>query len=249
MSEGENKDKKKDGEQKGGETPEPEPKQFDFYEWLDNVHLTEPGKRKLAASAVVDEESLLLLRDKDVVNLKLAAGDRVKFEKALFLLRSSRKAVIDTSEVIVEQNGHVQLPVTENPSPQATAQVGQVGVPVQSQASFTLEEVATFIAGGVVPPNVQFAVNNVHTGLLRTQPLSGGQPSLPSSLQPPFCFPPPSYGQPSLTPSYGQLPLTTSYGQQSLASGLAQNTVPLYRAQNNLQTAVSGLQLQGQGYG
>jgi hypothetical protein len=216
--------------------------EFNFAEWVTASKLTEPGRKKLQLNAIVDLDNLTLISDKDVGNIRLAAGDRAKFERALAVLRGpvgaqdlsgagrgasrSRPSTSGTVGQEFQQGtsqGTVQG-VQQNPlvgGTQGTQSVQGQQPPFlagQAEQSFSLSEVAAFLAGGGVPPDLQVAVNSVYSQTVAQQSHVTPQPSTSQpSWKSPSCF------QPS--------------------SQTSRSTIPVYSTTDSLQSALAGLQL------
>ena len=128
---------------------------FDIKLWMIDLQISDVGQRKILSNDIKDDVLLKRLSTSDVSSIKLSVGDNRRFVDGL----SSLKA----SDVIVQ----VDPPVPAVP-------VGAIGGnPPNGQdsgttevlkASFTIEEVAGFLAGSPIPQNIQNAQSSVASG-------------------------------------------------------------------------------------
>jgi len=167
---------------------------FNFAEWITASKLTEPGRKKLVSNALVDFESLVYLTDEDVLDIRLALGDRIKFMRHLNVLKGKPAAPTNTSTGVTSQlvvtGGNLAGEVTQPPrvGEQLSGASGVVSQ-VAGQQSFSFSEVAAFMAGGIVPQNLQVEANKIHSSVLTgQQPLSGTPLSGTPLPEPPSCF-------------------------------------------------------------
>jgi hypothetical protein len=183
---------------------DPPPVFFNFDDWIHASKITDAGRKKLVLNAIVDFESIVFVTDRDIQNIKLAAGDRSKFERQLKTLREGNPEVCgiqvtpDLQRSRPTEQVSQAVPVVE--IPRNTAQVVGASLP-EGKTSFSLEEVAAFIAGGNIPPNVQVEVNRSHA-----LPPTDGVATSPSWIQPP------SVGSSNLVAAFEGLNLADNRG-------------------------------------
>jgi hypothetical protein len=112
-------------------------------------------------------------------------GDRIKFSRHLNVLKGNPAPSTSGVSPIVHDNtggnpvgSPASVPV--QPSPDQSGLVTGVIQPAAGSQTFSFQEVASFMAGGIVPQNLQIEANNIHSaGLPGQQPLSG----TPSCMQ------------------------------------------------------------------
>jgi len=158
---------------------------FNIQEWFTKLKISATGIKKLLANEVKDRESLMYMRENDVNAIKLGAADRGKLAFAIleFRVKSPEEGTV-TVEHTESPNPTVQVqpprdppatgvnegasgsgatehstPGIPHPGPQASGDA----VPLQAQASqhksFTLEEVAGFLAGESLPSALNDVLN------------------------------------------------------------------------------------------
>jgi hypothetical protein len=135
---------------------------FDYENWLETTSLSAGGRTKLAKAEITDLKSLLLVLSADILALKLASGDRAKFSKSIGLLRAKEKA----SEEIQPSSADSTPPVSSaGVLPVSDSSGASVTLPPPSDFSnagntqkFGIAEVAAFLVGRTLPPNLQTAV-------------------------------------------------------------------------------------------
>ena len=136
--------------------------EFDFNLWLLETHISDKGLTKLAAHEVKDRESLLVLTEDDVKELKLATADRAKFLTALAEFRGTKPPDISTPVKRIQSKSADTGPDSEHKDVDGTSSEEQIKPDIESQSTvrYTIEEVATFMAGGALPAILNETLNN-----------------------------------------------------------------------------------------
>jgi hypothetical protein len=161
---------------------------FNFAEWVTTSKLTEPGRKKLVTNALVDFESLIYLTDEEVLDIRLALGDRIKFTRHLNVFKRKPASLTSGVSPAVEQVSTGGSPAVDSTLPLrdqpgvATGAVSQV----VGQQTFSFQEVASFMAGGNVPQNLQVEANKIHSAVLTGQQPLLGTPACPQQGIPQF---------------------------------------------------------------
>ena len=249
-----------------------DPTDFDVRLWLVELNLSDAGLKKVLNNKVTDQECLVQLTLSDVNQLKLGVGDRRRLIGGIDILRKTVSTVIGAVEnpkLPEDSSNSDSTPgatppatpsapgVADGSNPSSDVQGSSSGVQVPSaevplKTSFTIEEVSSFLAGNVLPANLQasvaqtrqfapsnFAIDN--SSVVQNNSDVGRPPFLPPH------FPPlanqvrhhqqlqqssyqrqPLMNQQQFPSTYGaplvnQQQLNTAYGGQS--------TVPLYTPQ------------------
>jgi hypothetical protein len=110
--------------------PPPPPPPFVFEEWIQASKITDAGRKKLALNAIVDYESVLFVTDRDIVNCKLAAGDRAKFERHVYKLKTGASMV----EIpVIEISGNANATPLVTPASTQAPLASAVQVPAYSK--------------------------------------------------------------------------------------------------------------------
>ena len=152
---------------------------FDVRLWLCELRISEPGLQKLAKNEVSDEKCLLQLTPSDIVDLKLGVGDKRRLVDGLDVLRNPQGTPSTVSSV----------PPAADSSGSSTEQVdGDSSTPlivnqVGPKTSFTVDEVANFLAGTQVPANVQASISNQQNRQVQSTVNPMLRPPLPQQFQ------------------------------------------------------------------
>jgi hypothetical protein len=123
---------------------------FDVRLWLSELGFSEPGMQKVAKNDITDKKCLTQLTTSDVTDLKLSVGDRRRLVNGLEVLQSPKKELPSASGGESTTGGDQQSSVnTDNV---------QVGVENVAKTSFSVDDVASFLAGTPPPSNVQASI-------------------------------------------------------------------------------------------
>ena len=226
---------------------------FEVRLWLCELKISDPGIQKVLKNEISDKKCLLSLSSGDIEELKLAVGDRRRFVDGIEILQGT------TTEKPVSKPEGEQ--VSPNPVPVDDQSLGE------EKTTFSIEDVAKFLAGNPVPQNVKAAILNVQT----SQPIANATDvNAAAALQqpPPVCnrfpvsaqVPSPGHQFASRFPNLGLPPPVSQYrppyghpwypptNHQLGYSGYQQNynqTVPIYSPQRhqNIPSRVSNTQL------
>jgi hypothetical protein len=138
--------------------------EFDIRLWLVELNLTEPGLKKIANNDVTDLKCLRSLTVTDVNDLKLSVGDKRRLVDGLSALHLKSKG--DSADSSVSQdlpgNGTPQPLASTSGSSDAISVKGQVGVTVAEKTSFSVSDVANFLAGNQIPDNVKNSLGSLN---------------------------------------------------------------------------------------
>ena len=90
--------------------------QLELREWFSRIRLSDSGVKKLQTNQITDVQTLLLLRECDVEQLKLGLGDSLRFKDGLLSLNLKHKTPpkFETGKPdvpIVSSNSTKDLPV------------------------------------------------------------------------------------------------------------------------------------------
>jgi hypothetical protein len=130
--------------------------EFDFRLWCVETSLSEAGIKKLVSQEVTNKKALLLLGEVDIVACKL--GVKLKLGEGLRELRPKKDVTTESSKPSgtaanegdntdnVQDNGAVILPEASSSSQLPKTQ-------------FSLDEVASFLAGNPIPQELQASMN------------------------------------------------------------------------------------------
>jgi hypothetical protein len=197
--------------------------EFSITKWYADSHISVAGLKKLQSHEVKDLESLLLMTDRDISSIKLAAADRAKFDKSVSLLRGAEKLPPppppegDPHE-LSRRHSEQSLPASSSSQGQSQSGDGPPippipPIPVIQASQFSLNEVAAFLAGKPLPENLRQTVVN----------LSGVDPVQQPNIQlPPPSLPNVQYPPPSITGYTGASTGANAIQHPSLTSSLQQ---------------------------
>ena len=240
-------------------------------ELFDSARISEKGLAKLSTNEVTDRRSLLLLSTSDVNALKLAVADKARLTNLINSLKPK-----PTPPSVPESKASVKTPDSQGPvAPSDTVTSKEnlgVATPLCQLSSgpgqqFGIAEVAAFLAGRQVPPELNAALNALPALSSRAdgQPLNvlGQQVACPTQPDIPGLFAAsnadsshqtvrydrhPPYLPPAVSPAYqqgysGQFPsyMPPMLGNQSTIPTRMSTTQSLSRDQQ-LQQHYSGYQ-------
>jgi hypothetical protein len=135
---------------------------FDLRLWLVDLNVTEPGLKKIANNDVTDLNCLRLLTVADVNDLKLSVGDKRRLVDGLTTLHlklAGGTMLIPGSDTA--GNGLPDPVASTSHTSDASADKGQVGVTIPEKTSFSVSDVANFLAGNQVPENVKATLGSL----------------------------------------------------------------------------------------
>jgi hypothetical protein len=136
---------------------------FDIRLWMIDLQKTDAGQKKIISNDIKDEGILTKLASTDIAAIKLSVGDNRRFLDGVAAIKAS-------------QGGEQPIPTPANPS-DGTLNSQETPVTAGQKSSFTVEEVARFLAGNTVPTNVQASMVTGQS-LQLNQPPTANLPTL-----------------------------------------------------------------------
>ena len=123
-----------------------DPDEFDVRLWLADLNVSEAGMKTVAKNDITDHECLIHQSATDINHLRLTVGDKSRILRGIDVLREPKET--SGSQSTAESQGATPVVTAD----QTKTQVGG------EKITYTVEEVAKFLAGDRVPTNVQASI-------------------------------------------------------------------------------------------